>query len=113
MHRQKSVKFPTQNGLKQENASSPLLLNFALEYAIRRVQQNKKGLKVNGTHQLLAYADNNIEGESIDTIVKNTEVLADPSREVSLEVNPKKTKYTYVNIRLSEGKDKSTAQNSE
>ena len=39
------------------DALSPMLFNFALEYAIRRVQVNQDGLKLNGTHQFLAYAD--------------------------------------------------------
>ena len=49
--------FPIRNSLKQGDAVSLLHLNFALEYAIKRVQVNKNGLKLNGTHQLLFYAD--------------------------------------------------------
>ena len=53
---------------------SPLFYNFALEYAIKRVQVNEEGLKLNGTHQLLVNADdvNVLEG-SVHTVKENAE----------------------------------------
>jgi len=49
--------FPIKNSLKQGDALSPLIFNFVLEYASTRVQINQDGLKLNGAHQLLVYAD--------------------------------------------------------
>ena len=74
-----------------------MLFNFALEYAIRRVQVNQDGLKLNGTHQLLVYADGvNILGGSVDTVKKNAEALVAATKEIGLEVNAHKTKYMTV-----------------
>ena len=69
-----SDRFPIRNGLKQGDTLSPVLFNYAFEYAIRRVQINQNGFKLNGTHQLLPYADDvNILGGSIHTVKKNAE----------------------------------------
>ena len=55
--------FPIGNGSKQVDALSPLLFNYALEYAIRRAEINQDGMKLKGTHQLLVYGnDDNILG---------------------------------------------------
>jgi hypothetical protein len=70
-----------------------LVFNSALEYAVRTVQENQQGLKLNGTHQILAYADDiNIVGENTDTVQKSAEALLEASKGVGLEVNPEKTK---------------------
>jgi hypothetical protein len=60
---------PIRNGLKQGDVLSPLLFNLAVEYAIRRVQINEDGLKLNGTYQLLVYADDvDVLGGSFYTV---------------------------------------------
>jgi len=68
--------FPIRNGLKQGYAISPLLFTFASEYTIRRIQVNQDGLKLNGTHQLLVYADDvNILRGSIHTVKENAAII--------------------------------------
>jgi hypothetical protein len=81
---------------KGGNALSPLLFNFALEYAIMKVQEDQVKLKLNGTHQLLVYAGVNLLGDNINTTKENTDALIDDSKEVGLEVNTKETKYMFM-----------------
>ena len=69
-----------------------MLAKFAVMHAMRRVQVNPEGLKVNGAHQVLVFADDvNILGRSIQTIKKNTEALVVTRKEIGLEANADKT----------------------
>ena len=89
--------FPIKDGLKQGHALSPLLFNFALDYAIIRVQVNRDGLKLNGSHQVWVCADNvKIVGGSVHTKKKNAEALVVASKETELEVNTDRTKYMVM-----------------
>jgi hypothetical protein len=62
-----------QSDLKWNNDFSPLFFNFALEYDIRKAQENQVGMKLNGIYQLLSYADDvNLLGDNIATINTTT-----------------------------------------
>jgi hypothetical protein len=65
------------------------------------------GLKLNGTHQLLAYADDvNLLGNNMDTINNNTETLINASKQVGLERNAKKSKYMLLSHQQNVGKNR-------
>jgi hypothetical protein len=90
--------------LKQRDALSPLLFNFLLEYAIRIVQANQKGLELKSTHNFLVYADDvNILGGSVRSIKKNAEDLVITSKEIGQEVNAEKTKYVVMSRNQNAG----------
>jgi hypothetical protein len=73
-----SDNFPIQNYLKQGDALTPIFFNFALECAIRNVQENQVLMKLNGTNQLLVYADDvNLLGDIINAKNRNTDTLID------------------------------------
>ena len=79
--------FPIENGLKQGDPLSPLISNLALECAIKKVQENRLGLHMNGKHQVLAYADDvNLIGYDIITIERNSDVLLNACKDICLAV---------------------------
>jgi hypothetical protein len=64
--------------LLKHRAHFDLCRGVAIEYAIRKVQENQMGPKLNETHQLLIYADDvSLLGDNIDAIKKNTETFID------------------------------------
>jgi len=104
-----SDKFPIRNDLKPGDALTPLLLNFTLEYAVRCIQVNQNGSKLNGTHQVLAYADDvNILGGSVDTVKKNAEALVAATKANGLEVNAHETNFMIVSRDQKAGRIHST-----
>jgi hypothetical protein len=75
-----------------------LLSSFALEYAIRKDQENQVGLILNGTNQLLVWADDiNLLVDNINTTKRKTEALVDASKEVSI----RKDQENQVGLKLN------------
>jgi hypothetical protein len=99
-----SDNFPIQSGSKQRKALQPPFLNFTVEYAIRKVHDNKVRPKLNGTHQLLASADDvNLLGDNVDTINRNRKIVFDISKEIGLQTKVEKNKHTLLSHRQNAG----------
>jgi uncharacterized lipoprotein YehR (DUF1307 family) len=65
------------------------------------------GLKLNGAHQLLAYADDvNLRGDNIDTINKNTEKLINATKEIGIEIDAEKSKYILLSRHQNAGESR-------
>ena len=88
--------FHIKNGLKQGDC-----FKLSCRVCHRRAQVNQDGLKLNGIHQFLVYADYvNILGGSVDTIKKNAEALVFASNETGLEV--KLNTWSCLEIRMQD-----------
>jgi hypothetical protein len=92
--------FPISNGLKQGDTLSPVVFNFALEHAIRKVRVNLDGMKLIVTHQLSVYADG-----SVHATKTNTDALLFASKAIGLEVNADKTKYLIMSRDQNAGRN--------
>ena len=87
----------SQSDSYSPDALLPLLVNLALEYAIRNVQVNQDGLKLYGTHQILVYVDNvTMLGGGVLTIKENAEAVVMANKEIGPEVNADKTMYLVM-----------------
>ena len=81
----------------------PLLFNFALEYAIRRVQEKIIGMELTRKHHHLVYADDvNMLGENLQTVRENSKIFLKASKDIGLEVNSEKTKYMITSRHKNE-----------
>ena len=82
---------------KLKDVLTPLFFNFSVEYNIIRIHLKQYGLKLNGAHKLLVYADDvNILGGNVQSVERNTETWVDANKESGLQENADKTQYIFM-----------------
>jgi hypothetical protein len=87
--------FTEETGLKQGDALSTVLFDFALEKVVRLLQDNKGGLLIdqNKDPSLLVFADDlDILGDSLEDTLNVTKVLEEAAKKIDLEINIEKQK---------------------
>jgi hypothetical protein len=94
-----------QTGIKHGNTLLSLLFKFALNYAIKKVQETKSGLKLNETTKLLAYVAHVITLRDKHRYHKGKHrTIHEASKRVSLELNRDKTKWCCCLVTRKQGK---------
>ncbi len=92
-----SEPFLIRDGLKQGNEMSTTLFNLTLEYVVRKLQVGNPGVTLNGTTQILGYADDLVLlGDSREAVKTNAEILMEAAGCTGLEVSEEKTKYMVM-----------------
>jgi hypothetical protein len=97
-----SASFPIQTGLKQRDALSPLLFNFVLQHAMRKVQKIQEGMELNGTNS--SWSILMMLSENTKIIKKNKETLLEANREAGLEVKSEKNEHMITSCHKKLGK---------
>jgi phage gp29-like protein len=67
--------------------------------------KNEVSLELNGTHQLLVYADVNFLGDGVNTIKENSKTLLEATRDIGLEINAEETKYMIMSLHPNSGQN--------
>ena len=95
--------------MKQRYALPPLLFNFVVECAIRKVHGPRLAVDMIGMHKVLAYAYVNLIGDDISTIERNTDVLfnaclseiAGKTKYMEIRHHRSMTENQYINIDIN------------
>jgi hypothetical protein len=83
---------------------SLLLFIFALKCAVRTVHVCQDGLNLSYTHLFFCVDDINVLHASIHIVMQNTAALLIAGRNVGLEVNVAKTKFTLKFVKSMQDK---------